>query len=51
MNVVAFILLLVAAVTFGWEFSRFKSALALGLTFMTVGLIFQYAANTHTFHF
>lgn len=51
MNVIAFILLLVAACCFGIETYLRKSLVALGLCLLAVGLIVQYAATGHTITF
>ena len=51
MNFIAFILLLVAACCFGIETYLRKSLVALGLCLLTVGLIVEFAAHSHTITF
>lgn len=57
MNVIAFIAMLIAAIIFVFipdgPVVRLgnRSGVCLGLFFLTVGLIFQFASKTHAFHF
>lgn len=53
MNVWAFALLLAATIVFviEWLLSGWKNLLALGLGLLSFGLIVQFAAKAHQFHF
>jgi uncharacterized membrane protein YGL010W len=51
MNVLAFVLILIAAVLFGINAWITKSLVALGLCLLSVGFIVQFAATSHTFTF
>lgn len=53
MNIVAFILILVAAALFAVEFfrSQWQNLIALGLCLLSVGFLFEFAAKSHTVHF
>ena len=50
MSVIAFVLLLIAAVLFAVEFlrSNWQSLVALGLCLLTVGIIVQWCSTHHT---
>jgi membrane-bound ClpP family serine protease len=53
MNIFAFIFILIAAILFAVEFfrSQWQNFIALGLMFLSLGFIWQYASNSHSFHF
>lgn len=51
MTVIAFVLLLIATVIFAIEYSRGKALISLGLAFLTVGLIAQFAIESKTITF
>lgn len=53
MNIIAFILALIAAVLFAVEFlrSQWQSLVALGLCLLSVAWIVELIAKSHTVHF
>jgi hypothetical protein len=51
MNTIAFVIILVAAVLFGVNAWLAKSIVALGLCLLSIGLIVEFAATSHTFTF
>ena len=51
MNTIAFVLLLAAAIVSGIAAWKVRSLVALGLCLLSVGLIFEFAATSHTFTF
>jgi hypothetical protein len=51
MNVISFVILLVAATLFAVNAWLAKSIVALGLCLLTIGLIVEFAATSHTFTF
>ena len=51
MNVIAFVLILIAAVLFGINAWLTKNIVASGLCLLAVGLIIEFAAKAHTISF
>lgn len=51
MNVIAFVLILIAAVLFGINAWLTKNLVAAALCLLSVGLIVKFAAKAHTFTF